>query len=287
MEKHFELTHLPVSERWLWILGAGVIPVPLERRILRFVPLTTAFKIGRSVRTGFDRNDSVSSAYAYYEFKEIEFQLGHDDLVVYTDGSFKNGASGSAVAIFHNNKLVHEITAPTGDMSIAYAELFAIYTALKWFSLSRHYRMEDIHFFVDNIFVRDSLCSTIIPRRFFFLIQDIKHIAASVQIHHNLHIHWIPSHIDDHTNGQFSISGNHHADRLAEKARQEARALLYLELQSPSHEIIRNQILEESVELIWRISNSLKEDDNDSDGPSSDDFSSANANQIILSEDNL
>ena len=287
MEKHTELTQLPISERWLWILGPGVTPVPIEKKTFRWIPLTTAFKIGRSVRTGFDRKNPISSAYAYYEFKEIEHQLGHDDFVVYTDGSFKTGASGCGVAIFQNNNLVHEITTPTGDMPIAYAELYAIYTALKWFLHLRESRTEKVHFFVDNIYARDALCNTLIPRKYFFLIQDIKHIASVIQIDHDLFIHWIPSHLETHTSGQFYIPGNCHADRLANIAREQAQAFIDTDQNFHSHESIRNQILQEAASLIWTISTLLEENDNFSDGPSSDDFSSANADQIILLEDNL
>ena len=125
--KLLEFTQLPVDERWLWILGSGVIPIQATRRTPRLVPLTSIFKGGESVQTGFDRKDPVSASYAYYEFKEIEYGLGSDDIVIYTDGSFKDGCSGAAAVIYKSNQIIQELSVPTVNMSIAYAELFAIY----------------------------------------------------------------------------------------------------------------------------------------------------------------
>ena len=169
-------------------------------------------------------------------------------------------------------------------MPIIYAELFAVYAAFAWLRQSNTFRGTDIHFFVDNTFVRDSLCSTLIPKEFFFLIQDIKHIAHSIKCSRELYIHWIPSHIDKHTQGQFHISGNRAVDKLAEQAREQARDLLSTGQNVLSHESVRERILGESASLVWEISKLLRRDTNynPSDSPSSDDFSSSNADQIIL-----
>ena len=130
------------------------------------------------------------------------------------------------MVIYHNNETIQELSVPTGTMSIAYAELFAIYTALKWVQKTSLLKEQDIHFFVDSKFARDSLCSTVIPKKLFFLIQDIKHLAGSIRARREIFIHWIPSHLDRYTQGQYYIPGNQRADQLAEKARDEARDFL-------------------------------------------------------------
>jgi hypothetical protein len=44
------------------------------------------------------------------------------------DGSGKGNKAGSASIIYQQNKIIHEIVSPIGDLSISYAELFAIYS---------------------------------------------------------------------------------------------------------------------------------------------------------------
>ena len=105
-------------------------------------------------------------------------------------------------------------------------------------------------------------------------------MAASLSDIFKFYTHWIPSHLDRLSYNQFSINGNNHADRLANRARV---------MSSNNHpceadlNIIRENILCETSKLLWKITRIIK---SSSDGPSSDDFSSANANQIIP-RDNL
>jgi len=283
--KQAELLALPLQVRWLWILGAGCIPLDEVIRTPRLISPTSVFQLGQSVRSGFDRLDSISACYAYYEFKEIVHSLDSDCIIAYTDGSFSNGTSGSGAAIYRNNIQIHKISSPTGHTSIAYAELFAILAVLRWLKhSSSNFHGCEVHFFTDNAFTRTSLCDSVLPKTHFFLIQDIKHLASSLTSSHRFLIHWIPSHIDKHTYGQFRIAGNCCADRLAGEAQ-----VLSTELPDiPSIEIIREKILDESALLTWSITNLLDlSSAPPSDGPSSDDFSSANADQIVLLEDDL
>jgi len=55
-------------------------------------------------------------------------------ITVFTDGSVKNNKAGSVVAIYNQNKLIGEITAPLGDDSIDFAELNAIFTLFDFFA---------------------------------------------------------------------------------------------------------------------------------------------------------
>jgi ribonuclease HI len=280
----------------MWILAGGCIPLrktPLvpyrarnpvsltERRgVPRYKAPTSIFTSGDSVQPGFDRKDSISASHAYYEFKNIESQLTQDTdcILVYTDGSYKDGISGSGAVIYRNTEKIHEISSPNGRTSIMFAELFAILSVLRWLGHSRRLDdISDVHFFTDSASVRIALCETVILRSHFFLIQEIKHLAASLSHQHNFTIHWIPSHIDKYTNKRFAIAGNLCADILSKQGQQLAEDLP--EISNIEH--IREKILEESVLLVWSISRLLNNSNFSSDGPSSDDFSSANANGNI------
>jgi len=137
---------------------------------------------------------------------------------------------------------------------------------------------KEIHFFIDSTHAISSLCDPYLPEKHFFLVQDIKHTASSLSDRYNFITHWIPSHIDRLSYNQFSIEGNKLADTLANHGRI---------MSSNNHpcekslNMIRDEIMDETSRLLWKIKELLIPD-----GPSSDDFSSANANQII-SRDNL
>ena len=147
--------------KWLWILSGGCTPLEKIRRSPRIIAPTSIFTPGESVRPGFDRHDNVSTSYAYYEFKEIESALDKNSIIAYTDGSFKDGISGSGAAIYHNNMRIREISSPNGHTSIIYAELFAILLVLRWIKHSNNFcNGSDVHFF----------------QKYFFLFQEIKHL---------------------------------------------------------------------------------------------------------------
>ena len=82
-------------------------------------------------------------------------------------------------------------------------------------------------------------------------------------------IHWIPSHIDKLTQGKYRIEGNTEADNLANIAQEIAT-------DEQIREKTRDEILMKSIDLTWNISSLLQH----TDGPSPDDFSFANVNQI-------
>ena len=129
----------------------------------------------------------------------------------------------------------------------------------------------DIHFFVDSLSAKQVLCEKWKAKKYNQLIQDILHTAEKIEGKRELVIslHWIPSHIDKLTQGRYRIEGNTKADNLANIAQEIAT-------DEKSREQTRDEILMKSIDLIWNISSLLLH----TDGPSSDDFSSANANQI-------
>ena len=62
--------------------------------------------------------------------------------------------------------------------------------------------------------------------------------------------HWIPSHIDRHSDCLLGISGNTIADRLANLARDNSEKGL---AGDGDINLIRGQIMTESAELLWKI----------------------------------
>ena len=123
------------------------------------------------------------------------------------------------------------------------------------------------------------LCGEVKTEIFFYLKQEIDHIADRIKKDKHIYIHWIPSHIDKYTHDQFIIDGNKEADKLAVHAQNRAT-------NEKNHEEIRERILSKSVQIIWKINTLILRKTN-SNGPSPDDFSPANANQIAHSMRNL
>ena len=120
------------------------------------------------------------------------------------------------------------VSSSTGNYSIAFAELFSFLLVLRWLDSSEfnnnrnRQSIQDFHFMTDSSFARNSLCNSRIPQRFFFLIQEIRHLAASLSSQYNFIIHWIPSHMKELSLGWHNIPGSDRADALANTAREKS-----------------------------------------------------------------
>ena len=202
--------------------------------------------------------------------------MDKNDLVIYTDGSVKENAqgvktSGSGILFCRGLNKLNGHYCQTETSSIAYAELFAVYKAIKLIQNKQQYMGGDIHFFVDSMYVKNILCGQTSPKKYTRLIQDIQHSANQIDKDRNIFIHWIPSHLETHTNGKCRIEGNIEADWAANLGRES-------DIKVKNYEILLNEILDKSIELVWNISMLVLKND----GPSSDNFSSADANRITL-----
>jgi len=115
------------------------------------------------------------------------------------------------------------------------------------------------------------------PRKYFYLIEEIKNLAETLTEFVFL-IHWIPSHIEHTSAGTLPIRGNNKADQLA----NDARVLATDSDTERNIDTIRDQLLVRSASLIFSLHNLLSSRPPLSfDGPSADDFSSADAMQDI------
>jgi ribonuclease HI len=295
LTKYNEFCQLHPDSRWLWILGGGFIKSTSDSHSNRYrmnLP-TRAFTKGPNVRTGIDKTNPQQCLDAYNEFKFIESNLPKNNLTVFTDGSVKENKAGSASIIYHQNKVIHEIVSPIGDLPIAYAELFAIYSFLKYLrndtvlqekliqEEKQHY---PVHIFTDRISAQEILCQNAVSKDNFYLIEEIKNLANNLT-NFQFFIHWIPSHTENTSFGRLPIKGNARADKLADEAR-----LLANNFDTTTNlNLVRNKLLESSATLISKINDFLSNIPSPSyDGPSSDDFRSSDAiqdsssNRIIL-----
>ena len=273
--------HSLQEDQWLWIIGSGCIPLP-EREAPNFRHICTEsiFLAGLNVQEGLAKKGGADTFRAWEEFKEIESSIDPDALMAYTDGSRRNESSGAGSVIYHKRRYLMGITSSTQDTSVLYAELYAILDVLRWLqTFQGRDNIQEVHFFIDNMTAVSYLTDTLLPKKHFFLVQEIKHTARSLSSRFRFVTHWIPSHIDRHSAYLLQIHGNNVADKLANEAR------MIGENGHPGEgniNLIRERIMTESAELLWKIKQLL----NPPDGPSADDLSFAHADQVIP-RDNL
>jgi ribonuclease HI len=170
------------------------------------------------------------------------------------------------------------------------AELFAILISLRWASgqTKQFNGRIDFHIVTDSKYAISILCRNRIQKKNFYIIQEIVHYALCLSPYFNISLHWIPSHIDEKSGGKLNIYGNIAADKLAKRGREISEDHANHQWVKESNiDLIRDSILNLSAELVSGISSLLEHSLPTSDGPSSDDFRSANANQIILYENDL
>ncbi len=108
--------------------------------------------MGNNVKHGFNKKDPQACLEAYFEFKEIESELPRNSLTAFTDGSLKNNLAGSGTVVYSASQAVHKISAALGDVSIDYAELFAVYALLKWLQTQGNLKHnQPVHIFTDSM----------------------------------------------------------------------------------------------------------------------------------------
>ena len=263
--KFNEFMSLSDRDKWLWILGGGVLPIKIQPTSYRLQPITSVFALANSVTTGFDRGNQLQAENAFFEFKEIEHSFSANCICAYTDGSFKriDGKvyAGSGAVVHQNSIKIREITTPAGCNSITFAELLAFLSVLRWARDSGCATIgekRNFHFITDSQTVVSMLTRNTIPKAHFYIIQEIKHYAISLSETFNFRVHWIPSHLDRYSFGRNQIQGNIRADTLANIARElSINHPLSKQVQEGNIEHIRTEILGRSRELLDEITNML------------------------------
>ena len=136
---------------------------------------------------------------------------------------------------------------------------------------------------MDSKYAFDLLTEKNRAQRHFFIVQDIFQMASALSqsFQHTFTIHRISSHIETRSEGHCRIEGSFQADKLAKKAVTQI---------SPFKTIdeIRMKILDQSAQLVQKISGLLYETDGPSDSAESDDCSvPATAEQISHARDSV
>ena len=75
-----------------------------------------------------------------------------------------------------------------------------------------------MHIFTDRLGALTALGNCKIPRKNFYLIEEIKNLADRLSDRFKFHLHWIPSHIERTSHGFRPIQGNVRAEQLADEA---------------------------------------------------------------------
>lgn len=260
--KHVEFSLLPQQRRWLWILGGGTTRVPATAS-LRARGMHTDFSRGRCVSRGIDKSDPAQCWDAYNQFREIEAALNPDSMSVYTDGSVTDGLAGSGIAIYLNQGQVHTISSPVGASSVDYAELFAVFLFLQWLlEFANQYTLpstiREVHIFTDSTYVLDSLVNPFVPRKNFYVIEEIRNAASRLSSGFTFIAHWIPSHIDIRFEGTLR------------RIRQLLKGLRPLRIKDlgPHLPRQRGNLLRECIQLISDIDRMIEVFRDSPDGPS-------------------
>ena len=283
--KHRELVNLSHEERWLWILGGGFLKPafhPDSSRLKR-----SPFMRGESCSQGIDKSNLADCSTAYFQFREIESRIPRNSYIIYTDGSVSNKIAGAGYVIYNNGSKFKERQLPLGKYTISFAELEAVRRALEDLRYTDNFRHSQeqkqeqkeeigIHIFTDSQFTQNILCSNNISPTHFYLVEEIKNLAATFS-NSSFKIHWIPSHIEHTEFGKMPIEGSVRADWLANAARE---VWDHDNVYENDVSLMRHILLESSAQLISKI-DSLLLNLRPNDGPSSDDFRSTDAMRVL------
>jgi len=279
-QAHFnDLTSTPVKNRWIWILTSG------ENKANRLTH-SDYISEGHSVSGSKNKQSKDHCLQAIREHQQIVEELGEDAMRIYTDGSKTENGIGAGYAVYQNNILTQSVSCRLEKCENNAAELFAIYKAVLWTnSLKTKQKVKTLHIFSDSRYSIDTLCCHTKSNCNHRLLNEIHNALESTSS--KLILHWIPSHVEVKEGRQtFDIIGNTIADTLAREAADNinARALNYDKyfVASPK------QLTEASAHLTSSIDSMLQSvqtnhdhesSDSQPSGPSSDDFSLADAQQ--------
>jgi ribonuclease HI len=72
-------------------------------------------------------------------------------LMAFTDGSGVDDLAGSGIAVYSDKHSILTIRSPIRNVSIDYAELFAVYSLLKWLHIRYRCNNKQIHIFTDSL----------------------------------------------------------------------------------------------------------------------------------------
>jgi len=239
---------------------------------------------GRSVTQNVDKNDTLQIFRALEEHDAIANEIPTDELKIYTDGSKTEDLVGAGSVIFHENKILQQISKKLANCENNTAELYAILQSIQWIHQNITTKDKKImHIFSDSRYSIDVLTEQSQVTKNRRLVEQIQKLVS--QMNSQLILHWIPSHIELTTQSGHKrrIQGNHIADELADKgAKSEAVPIDYQRIYTGDFSKIQNSVatfvynIDKQLQRGWEYNNSQNA------SPSSDDISLSDAQQISL-----
>ena len=277
------LRSLSTLERFAWLLSCGCSinkdPDPPENN--RIPPRGSPFIAGESVSPIHGMKDPLTNLQSYLDFREIQSRHACD-LQVYTDGSAPCKLAGYGAVIYKSrdhelrrSKPLYEASVEIGETTNNVAELEAVHDALRWIVKNCDNPEVDgkhIRVYTDSQYTREVLLAPNAPKHHVYLVESIKALGAKLRYDHALPvtIHWIPSHIELTAWGRLPIHGNCRADKLAEIARERSSS-------ASTHRQTSNRRARLQVAIsrsLAKLEKLYKTQEENPDGPSSDDFDS-------------
>ena len=272
----FKFLKIQPQFRLEWILKAGQFKEGNKQ-----FKTTYPFINKTNVTEGVDKKNNQSMKIAIQEYQQILQTIGKRSIIAFTDGSKIENQCGSGSVLYYQTGKTERIQTSLRNCSNNFAELYAIKNTLERIHerfLEGEPVVKDIHIFSDSKYTIGLLCSKHTDNKYFYLTNLILDIASDKNFP-TVSLHWIPSHISYMSNNKkIEIQGNVIADRLAANAASD-RYSRCLNVEDIFFRIPR-QVLQSSANLVHAIDcKILDELKTKPIGPSSDDFSLANATQ--------
>ncbi len=274
------LISLESQNQWIWILRAGEFC--RETVYMSNHPITE----GSSVSPGIDKSNYYHNVEAIMEHRAILKEIPNNSIIAYTDGSKIHEKVGAGGVIYYNTETIAELSFSLENCENNFAELYAIYKSLKYIQRTFKRKMKnEIHIFTDSRYSIDVLTMATHGKQHVSLINRI--IAElSTRNSPKLVMHWIPSHVSFISNkGKEYIEGNEIADILAKRGAEECNNKIDA---NKNFIEIPQQLYHAAATLTLEIDNMTRrvgeQFSSQPIGPSSDDFSLANATQYAPME---
>jgi len=276
---HHIFNKLSNEQKCIWMLTSGD-KITNEKQNQNI----TIFE-GKSVADHIDKTNDMHKFQALEEHDLIKSSIPKHDIIIYTDGSKTEEKVGAGSVIFQHYTQIATTSTKLQHCENNAAELYAILDALTWIHEHvQNTKHNKVHIFSDSRYSIDILSQQSQNSKHRRLIEQIHH--ASFLIGTDIVLHWIPSHIELFTQrGKRYIKGNSLADTLANVASKSNMnpinyASEYIKhpsmLQNTTATLVYN--IDKQIHRKWECSNSQNA------GPSSDDFSISDAQQILRGE---
>ena len=232
-----------------------------------------------------DKKDSNEMKTLLQHYSRILSNIDSNSIRIYTDGAKSGDTAGAGYIIYKGEEVIHSDSKRLTNCEAPSAELYAIYHAMEYVKCELHPPAKaNVHLFTDSRHSLDSIAEHSQISRDHHIINKIQTSIKRMNI--ELILHWIPSHVETVVNGNIlRIEGNAIADIIAKRALGSNNMPLNYQryfLETPKRITRISSKMTYTIDLkIYKVLREAKASQNA--GPSQDDFSSSDAQQISLS----